>query len=154
MIEERLSQDNRQPGSGLDEKPVGWVAIDDGLDLRWESQENLIDWLLEDAPEERRTVHDIVLRILAVNFAAIHTTTAVCNRFRIRSIWIDVSLGHTGMHARLVWPRNTARISQSDARRSWNSDICSWMDLFCHEVLAQNRQLSERVTETAQPRIW
>ncbi|KAL9714650.1 hypothetical protein Ac2012v2_001309 [Leucoagaricus gongylophorus] len=62
-IEERLTQDSKQHGNNLDEKP-----------------NDLIDWLLEDAPEECRTVCDIVLRILAVNFAAIHTTTGACTQ--------------------------------------------------------------------------
>jgi len=95
MIEERLSQDKRQ----LDEKPAGWVATDDGSGA---SPANLIDWLLKDAPGERRTVHDIALRILAVNFAAIHTSTAVGDHVPTRSIWTDVGLARIDMHARLV----------------------------------------------------
>lgn len=85
MIEEKLSQDKRQ--------------LDDGSGV---SPANLIDWLLKDAPGEHRTVHDIVLRILAVNFAAIHTSTAVRGHFPTRFIWTDVGSAHTGMHARLV----------------------------------------------------
>ncbi|KAF8665622.1 hypothetical protein AX16_000077 [Volvariella volvacea WC 439] len=39
------------------------------------SPNNLITWLLQVAPEERRTVREMTLRILIMNFAAIHTTT-------------------------------------------------------------------------------
>lgn len=42
----------------------------------WPDRPNdLISWLLETAQGYQRTVHDIVLRILAINFAAIHTST-------------------------------------------------------------------------------
>ncbi|KAF5349477.1 hypothetical protein D9756_008934 [Leucocoprinus leucothites] len=61
-IEERISQLERH-GSG-----------------RTEKRNDLIDWLLENAPRARRTIDDIVLRILAVNFAAIHTSTVSCTQ--------------------------------------------------------------------------
>lgn len=40
-------------------------------------QNNLISWMLEDAPEKNRTVEDFAARILTINFAAIHTTSHV-----------------------------------------------------------------------------
>ncbi|KAJ7168733.1 cytochrome P450 [Mycena filopes] len=36
---------------------------------------DFISWLLESADEESRTTHDLVLRVLATNFAAIHTSS-------------------------------------------------------------------------------
>lgn len=38
---------------------------------------NLISWLLDEAQGAQRTVEDVALRLLAVNFAAIHTTSHV-----------------------------------------------------------------------------
>lgn len=38
----------------------------------------MIQWLIEQANEDERTVDDIVMRILVVNFAAIHTSSMVC----------------------------------------------------------------------------
>ncbi|KAF7777679.1 hypothetical protein Agabi119p4_3751 [Agaricus bisporus var. burnettii] len=50
------------------------AMIEQGVD--WEGMPNdLITWLLEMAPEHRRTVKDLTLRILSINFAAIHTST-------------------------------------------------------------------------------
>lgn len=72
------------------------------MHLRQESQNDLIDWLLENAPEVC-TVHYVVVRILAVNFAAIHTTTGVRNHLPTRSVRADVSLLRPiGMYAFLV----------------------------------------------------
>lgn len=41
------------------------------------SQNDFISWLLEDAIGEERTVHNLVLRVLSTNFAALHTTSMV-----------------------------------------------------------------------------
>ncbi|KAF8665540.1 hypothetical protein AX16_000001 [Volvariella volvacea WC 439] len=42
----------------------------------WDKRPNdLISWLLEAAPESRRNVRDIAMRVLFLNFGAIHTTT-------------------------------------------------------------------------------
>jgi hypothetical protein len=41
------------------------------------NQNDLITWLLEMAQEHQRTVKDLTLRILSINFAAIHTSTMV-----------------------------------------------------------------------------
>ncbi|KAF9559724.1 cytochrome P450 [Agrocybe pediades] len=57
MIKHQLEQDAQQ-GSDWQDKP-----------------NNLISWLLEDAKEHNRTVEDLALRVLAINFAAIHTTS-------------------------------------------------------------------------------
>ncbi|KAF4621783.1 hypothetical protein D9613_012093 [Agrocybe pediades] len=57
MIEEQLEQE-RLYGRDREDRP-----------------NNLISWLLEDAPEENRTVEDFAMRILTINFAAIHTTS-------------------------------------------------------------------------------
>ncbi|KAH9477542.1 Cytochrome P450 monooxygenase 103 [Psilocybe cubensis] len=39
------------------------------------TKNNLISWLLEEAKGEQRTVQDIALRLLTINFASIHTTS-------------------------------------------------------------------------------
>jgi ubiquinone biosynthesis protein UbiJ len=40
-------------------------------------QNDLISWLISEAPESQRTVRALALRVLTVNFAAIHTTSMV-----------------------------------------------------------------------------
>jgi hypothetical protein len=40
-------------------------------------QNDLISWLLDSADEDQKTVNDVVLRILVINFASIHTTSSV-----------------------------------------------------------------------------
>jgi hypothetical protein len=46
-------------------------------DHRFILQNDLISWLLEQAPAEERTVDNLIQRILMINFAAIHTTANV-----------------------------------------------------------------------------
>lgn len=41
------------------------------------SQNNLISWLVDVAEGEQRDIRDLVIRLLSVNFGAIHTTTMV-----------------------------------------------------------------------------
>ena len=41
-------------------------------------QNDLITWLLEEAKGPQRTIEQISLRVLGINFAAIHTTSMVC----------------------------------------------------------------------------
>ncbi|KAK1225702.1 hypothetical protein PQX77_011322 [Marasmius sp. AFHP31] len=47
----------------------------------WPGKPNdMLSWLLEEATEgDRRTIHDLVVRILGVNFGAIHTTSLTLN---------------------------------------------------------------------------
>lgn len=44
----------------------------------WRTQNDLITWLLENAPEDRRTVEHLLMAIIVVNMAAIHTSSNVC----------------------------------------------------------------------------
>lgn len=39
----------------------------------------MLQWLLEEAKGEERTVRALALRILVINFAAIHTSSMVCS---------------------------------------------------------------------------
>ena len=60
LIEERLRMIDRTGGDWPD-KP-----------------QDAIQWLLEEAPEyEKRNVNTMVMRILGLNFAAIHTSSSV-----------------------------------------------------------------------------
>ncbi|KNZ75719.1 Ent-kaurene oxidase [Termitomyces sp. J132] len=53
-------------------------AADDRISARHGNIENdIISWLLERAQGEQRTVRDITMRILTMNFAAIHSTSMV-----------------------------------------------------------------------------
>lgn len=48
----------------------------------------MITWLIEEAPENmKRDVIDLTKRILAINFAAIHTSANVCmHKFILQSL--------------------------------------------------------------------
>ncbi len=37
----------------------------------------MLSWLIDEATDENRNVHDLVLRILTINFTAIHTSSNV-----------------------------------------------------------------------------
>ena len=53
----------------------------------WEYYKNdLLSWLLNEAPPELKNVHDLTLRILVINFAAIHTTSMVCSDCVFRNL--------------------------------------------------------------------
>ena len=47
----------------------------------------MLSWLMEDAVGEEKEPRNLTLRILAVNFAAIHTTSMVRGFFLIYSIY-------------------------------------------------------------------
>jgi hypothetical protein len=49
-----------------------------GLTTDFQRKNDLISWLLEIAVGEQRTTEDLTLRILAINMAAIHTSSMVC----------------------------------------------------------------------------
>lgn len=40
-------------------------------------QNDMLQWLIDDAPEDERTVLQLTRRILTINFAAIHTSSSV-----------------------------------------------------------------------------
>ena len=42
-----------------------------------ERPNDLLSWLMEDAVGEEKDPHNLTLRVLVANFAAIHTTSAV-----------------------------------------------------------------------------
>lgn len=44
-------------------------------------QNDLISWLIEEAGAKERTVDDVIKRILLINFAAIHTSSLVCDTY-------------------------------------------------------------------------
>ncbi|KAJ7929739.1 cytochrome P450 [Mycena leptocephala] len=51
------------------------LRVEEEYGKDWEGRPNdLISWLLEQAPAEERTVDNLIQRILMINFAAIHTT--------------------------------------------------------------------------------
>ncbi|KAF9468817.1 cytochrome P450 [Collybia nuda] len=58
MIQERLDKEKEYDDSDWPDKP-----------------NDLITWLLDEAPPHLKTIREVTLRVLAVNFAAIHTTS-------------------------------------------------------------------------------
>ncbi|PPQ79520.1 hypothetical protein CVT25_003402 [Psilocybe cyanescens] len=64
LFQEQLDKE-RQYGKDRPDKPILTVS----------SQNNLISWLVDVANGEQREIRDLVVRLLSVNFGAIHTTT-------------------------------------------------------------------------------
>ncbi len=52
-----------------------------------ERPNDLLSWLMEDAIGEERDPFNLTVRILAVNFAAIHTTSMVSGSFNLYLAW-------------------------------------------------------------------
>jgi hypothetical protein len=77
VIEERLAKAD-ELGADWEGKPASYLPMIECKNwvLRT-SQNDFISWLLEDAIGEERTVHNLVLRVLSTNFAALHTTSMV-----------------------------------------------------------------------------
>ena len=77
LIEERMKQE-AQYGENWPDKPVS----DDFMfrsEILISIKNDAISWLLEFAKEpHRRTVKNLTIRILVMNFAGIRTTTMVC----------------------------------------------------------------------------
>lgn len=77
VIEERL-RNEAQYGQDWAEKPVRILIHKQERYTDVDPYQNdLLSWLIDEAPEDRKTVHDLALRILVVNFAAIHTSSLV-----------------------------------------------------------------------------
>ncbi len=77
IIKDRLQKENEY-GREWSGKPVR-ISIVKKSFHSFNVQNDLLSWLLEMADGgERRTVRDLTNRVLAMNFAAIHTTSMVC----------------------------------------------------------------------------
>lgn len=66
------------------------ATIKDRLDESWrkggEKPDDLIQWLIENAPPIEKTVPCLIERIMALNVASIHTTTMVACSFTVDQI--------------------------------------------------------------------
>jgi hypothetical protein len=78
IIEERLEKEARY-GSDWSGKPVQYFPEFKRLHscLLTMCQNDLISWILECAEEHQKTIRDVTIRVLQVNFGAIHTTSMV-----------------------------------------------------------------------------
>ncbi len=77
MIEERLNTE-RERGADWEGRPV-CLPVNMLLCITdyGRCENDLLSWLLDEAPPGFRTVPDLTRRILMTNFAAIHTTSIV-----------------------------------------------------------------------------
>ncbi|TFK24507.1 cytochrome P450 [Coprinopsis marcescibilis] len=79
---------------------------------KWEGQPNdLISWLLDHAPPESSTVNDVLYRVMVINFAGVHTTSAV-----LASV-----LGRLACHPEYVEPLRE-EIERVVAQKGWTKD--------------------------------
>ena len=84
MLTERLEMEDRH-GSDWPGKPV--IAKVNPqfpiLMIGFFVQNDMTSWLIDNASPALRTAEDLVLRILSVNFSAIHTTSLVRQSSRV-----------------------------------------------------------------------
>jgi hypothetical protein len=79
MIQERLDKIHEE-GKDYADKPVSKPFFLSATTAHC-VQNDFTSWLLDNAPPEFATVEDVTSRILAVNFAAIHTSSTVSDFF-------------------------------------------------------------------------
>lgn len=79
VIQDRLDKEEQYGTRDWPGKPVSLVYSDvKSLSLTiLDLQNDLISWLLDEAQGPQRSIRELTLRILTVNFAAIHTTSMV-----------------------------------------------------------------------------
>lgn len=75
-IEERLLKE-KELGPNWQGKPVGLRQTSSSCILVYTTKNDLISWLIEKAPPELRTVRGVTVRLLTLNFAALHSTSMV-----------------------------------------------------------------------------
>lgn len=81
IIEERFKK-IEEYGKDYPDKPVRCIRFTESVGP-YESlslKNDLLSWLMDEAEGEERTVKALTVRILTVNFAAIHTSSMVCAR--------------------------------------------------------------------------
>jgi len=111
------------------------------------AQPDLLKWLLDE--EQEKEVTDLTLRILAVNFAAIHTSSivrCVYNYVLIKKITIILE---QDFHARTLLFGGFSRICEASPRRSGGSHSTRRLDKGRDRSDAKNRQLPQRVAKAA-----
>ena len=110
------------------------------------AQPNLLTWLLDEGKEEEAT--DLTLRILGLNFAAIHTTSIVCCVCDCVPIFFK-KIFEEDFHAWILLFGRFSRIYEASPRRSRRSHSTRRLDKGRYRSDAQNRQLHQRVTKVA-----
>lgn len=77
MIRDRLNKEEAM-GSKWPERPVSLNLKSPYYPLICSaSQKDLLSWLLDYAPQEKRNVSDLMFRIISLNFVSVHTTSIV-----------------------------------------------------------------------------
>lgn len=84
--------------------------LQDRLDEKWretgDKPDDLIQWLIDEAPPIEKTVPLLVERVMALNVASIHTTTMVGLDVAAPAMLTN---GQADLHRRLVPHRSRAR---------------------------------------------
>ena len=96
--------------------------------------------------EQEKEPTDLTLRILVVNFAAIHTSSIVCCVYNYVPIKIMI-ITEQDFHARTLLFGGFPRICEASPRRSGASHSTRRLDKGRDRSDAQNRQLPQRVAE-------
>lgn len=94
FIEERLKNEAKY-GKDWEERPVS-ISVFHPTNMDYfitymHFQNDLLTWLLDEAPEDRKTVRDLAMRVLFVNFGAIHTSSLVSLIFWLSRGPVDIS---------------------------------------------------------------
>ena len=94
IIQERLDLLTEHDDGWL-EKPVSKASSSDvcfNSYLTVKSKNDMLSWLIEAAPKEEPLIRSVTLKIIVLNFAAIHTSMMVCDFHDIVHLFLKVSL--------------------------------------------------------------
>ncbi|KAH8105090.1 cytochrome P450 [Cristinia sonorae] len=75
VIEERLRMIEEYGEDWPDKPVIGFSSLEVATSLTDVRQNDMVSWLIDLAPRGKETVPSVALRVLTVNFAAIHTST-------------------------------------------------------------------------------
>lgn len=91
---------------------------------KWTDRPNdMLQWLIDNAPPHERSVRPLVLRIFSVNFAAVHTTTTVLFGFALGPWHCRFSHKSCITWRRIIstWIRSEQKSRQSYKRKAGQS---------------------------------
>lgn len=141
------------------------------------AQNDLITWLLDMAPAENRNVEDITVKLMLINFAAIHTTSLVRTDLVLvvpssfvlgayapnadggKTAGVCLPWSHSNPHRIdtvqcALRPSSTARVHQAFEGGNGSGHQGSRVYKGCHGSHEEDRQLFQGVQQDGRSRSW
>lgn len=111
-------------------------------------------WLIEEAHKVGRDADLVVQGILTSNFAAIHTSSHVCEFSHTYRRIVDAVFVQPEYNALAIQSRRKPAVHPTSARGGRNSDQRTRMDETCYRQVVEARQLHEGVAAPKRDIWW